>query len=91
MKSLNLAVIISIAVLLVTGAAQAETTYKNNAHNQNFISKRPYHQPLPDSAYQKGNEFEGATLERGEISEEERVLNKKNQIQRMNQLSKRPY
>ena len=91
MNSLNLAVIISTAALLVSGAALAEDTYKNNAHNQNFMSKRPYAQPLPDSAYEKSNEFEGATLIRGEIEESERAINKNTQVQRMNQLSKRPY
>ncbi|PPC87221.1 MAG: hypothetical protein CTY37_04060 [Methylotenera sp.] len=90
MKSLNLAVLVSTAVLMVSGAAIAEDTYNKNSHHQNF-SKRPYHQPLPDSAYQKSNEFEGATLVRGELSEEEAAVNKNNQVLRMNQLSKRPY
>ena len=91
MKSLNLAVIVSTAALLVSGAAFAEDTYKKNAHNQNFMSKRPYAQPLADGAYEKNNEFEGATLIRGEIEENESALNKNVQVQRMNQLSKRPY
>ncbi|MES2546767.1 MAG: hypothetical protein V4575_03605 [Pseudomonadota bacterium] len=91
MKSLNLAVIVSSAVLMVSGAVHAADTYKNNAHNQNFMSKRPYAQTLPDSAYQKSDEFEGATLVRGEVEAEERALNKNIQLQRMNQLSKRPY
>lgn len=90
MKSLNLAVLVSTAVLMVSGAAVAEDTYNKNSHHQNF-SKRTYHQPLPDSAYQKSNEFEGATLVRGELSEEEAAVNKNNQVLRMNQLSKRPY
>ena len=96
MNSLNLAVIISTAALLVSGAAFAEDTYKNNAHNQNFMSKRPYAQPLPDSAYEKSSEFEGATLIRGEVEESantqnKSAINKNTQVQRMNQLSKRPY
>ena len=90
MKSLNLAVIVSSAVLLVSGAVQAEDAYIKNVHNQN-LSKRPYHQPLADSAYQKENEFEGATLVRGELSEDETAVNKHQQVLRMNQLSKRPY
>ena len=90
MKSLNLAVIVSTVALMMAGAVQAEETYTKNVHNQN-LSKRPYHQPLPDSAYQKGNEFEGATLVRGELSEEQTAVNKNQQVMRLNQLSKRPY
>ena len=89
MKSLNLAVIVSTVALMLSGAASAEDTYKN-VHNQN-LSKRPYHQPLPDSAYQKGNEFEGATLVRDELSAEEVAVKKNQQVMRINQLSKRPY
>ena len=48
MKSLNLAVIVSSAVLLLSGVAQAGDAYEKNQNNLNFISKRP-HQPLPDS------------------------------------------
>lgn len=87
MKSLNLAVIVSTAVLMVSGVASADT---RDVHNQNF-SKRPYHQPLPDSAYQKADEFEGATLVRGELSEEEAAIDKNRQVLRMNNLSKRAY
>lgn len=90
MKSLNLAVIVSTVALMLAGVAQAEETYTKNVHNQN-LSKRPYHQPLPDSAYQKSNEFEGATLVRGEVSEEQAAVNKNQQVMRLNQLSKRPY
>ena len=90
MKSLNLAVIVSTVALMMAGAVQAEETYTKNVHNQN-LSKRPYHQPLPDSAYQKANEFEGATLVRGELSEEQIAVNKNQQVMRLNQLSKRPY
>jgi hypothetical protein len=91
MKSLNLAVILSTVALLISGAAFAEDTYKKNVHNQNFMSKRPYAQPLADGAYEKNNEFEGATLILGEIEENESAFNKNIQLQRMNQLSKRPY
>lgn len=90
MKSSNLAVIISTAALMLASAANAEDTYRKSVHNQN-LSKRPYHQPLPDSAYQKSNEFEGATLVRGELSEEQIAVNKNQHVMRMNQLSKRPY
>ena len=91
MKSLNLAVILSTVALLISGAAFAEDTYKKNVHNQNFMSKRPYAQPLADGAYEKNNEFEGATLILGDIEENESALNKNIQLQRIYQLSKRPY
>lgn len=90
MKSLNVAVIVSSVMLLVSGAVMANDTYTKNVHNQNF-SKRPYHQPLPESAYQKANEFEGATLVRGEVSEDGNAADHKQQAQRLNNLSKRPY
>jgi hypothetical protein len=90
MKSLNLAVIVSAVALMVSGLASAGDAYNKNVHNQNF-SKRPYAQPLPDSAYQKGNEFEGATLVRGEVSEDGNAVDQKQQAQRLNNLSKRPY
>lgn len=89
MKNLNLAVLVSSAVFMLSGVASAEDTYKNH-HHQN-LSKRPYSQPLPDSAYQKSNEFEGATLVRGELSEQELTANKHKEVMRLNQLSKRPY
>lgn len=90
MKNLNLVVIVSTAVLMLSGVASAGDTYTKNTHKQN-LSKRPYHQPLPDSAYQKVDEFEGATLVRAELSDDERAANKNRQLMRMNQLSKRPY
>jgi hypothetical protein len=88
MKSLNLAVV-STAVLILSGVAHADT-YIKYTHHQN-LSKRPYHQPVAESANQKANEFEGATLVRSELSEEETAANKHQQVLRMNQLSKRPY
>ena len=90
MKSLNLAVIVSTVALMFAGAANAEDTYSKNVHNQN-LSKRPCHQPLPDSAYQKSNEFEGATLVRDELSEAEVAVKKNQEVMRLNQLSKRPF
>lgn len=90
MKSLNLAVIVSSAMLLVSGAVMADSTYTKNVHSQNF-SKRPYHQPLPESAYQKANEFEGATLVRDQLNEDGNAAEQKQQAQRLNNLSKRPY
>lgn len=90
MNSLNVAVIVSAVALMVSGLASAEDAYTQNGHHQNF-SKRPYAQPLPASAYQKADAFEGATLVRGEVNEDGNAVDHKQQAQRLNQLSKRPY
>ncbi len=90
MKSLNLAVIVSSAILLLSGVAQAGDAYEKNQNNLNFISKRP-HQPLPDRAHEKEKEFEGATLERDEVTENERASIRNLHILRMNQISRRSY
>ncbi len=90
MKKLNLAVIVSVVALMVSGLANAEDAYRKNVHNQN-LSKRAYAQPLPEAAYQKADGFEGATLVRGEVSEDGNVADQKQHAQRLNNLSKRPY
>jgi len=90
MKTMNLAVMVSAVVLLLSGLANAEDAYNKNVHNQNF-SKRAYAQPLPESAYQKADGFEGATLVRGEVSEDGNAVDQKQHAQRLNNLSKRPY
>lgn len=86
MKNLNLAVIISTSLLLVSGLASAEDTTTKNI-NQN-LSKRPYHQPVVEK--EKSVDFEGATLVTdGETTEEETVSRHK-QL-RINMLGRRPY
>jgi hypothetical protein len=90
MRTINLAVVVSAVALMVSGLANAEDAYKKNAHNQNF-AKRPYAQPLPESAYQKAEGFEGATLVRGDVSEDGNAVDQKQHVQRLNNLSKRPY
>lgn len=90
MRTINLAVILSAVALMASGLANAEDAYKQNVHNQNF-SKRAYAQPLPESAYQKADGFEGATLVRGEIGEDGSAVDQKQHAQRLNNLSKRPY
>jgi hypothetical protein len=62
MKALNLVAIVSSAVLLAAGAAHAESDYKGNGHNQNFIAKRPYQQVVTKSDQEKDQQWEGATL-----------------------------
>ncbi len=59
MKSLKLAVVVSSVVLMVSGLSQAQESKHNNHQH---LSKRPYQEVLPDSAYNKSDNFEGATL-----------------------------
>ncbi len=84
----NLVVAISAAVLLASGAAQAAETNKHNPHNQNFISKRPYHEPVTSNTSKTAEEFEGATLEQ---DENEKAAIKNLKVLRMNQISRRGY
>ena len=91
MKFSNLIVAISAAVLLASGAVQAQETNKHNPHNQNFISKRPYHEPVTNNANKSTDEFEGATLERDEVTENERAAVKNLKVLRMHQFSRRGY
>lgn len=91
MKFSNLMVMITSALLLVSGAVQAQETNKHNPHNQNFISKRPYHEPVTNNANKSTDEFEGATLERDEVTENERAIVKNLKVLRMHQFSRRGY
>ena len=88
MKVSNLVIAISAVVLLVSGAVQAQETYKHNSHNQNFISKRAYFEPVVNSVEKGADEFEGATLERDEKGQ---AAIKNLHILRLNQLSKRSF
>lgn len=90
MRTINLAVVLSAVALMASGIANAEVTSSNKVHNQN-LSKRAYAQPLPESAYQKDEGFEGATLVRGEVGEDGSAVDQKQHAQRLNNLSKRPY
>ncbi len=62
MKTLNLVAVVSSVLLLGASVAQADVGYNKEVHNQNFASKRPYQQVLPESAYNKADKWEGATL-----------------------------
>ncbi len=90
MKTLNLAVIVSTLVILASGFAHGDDG-KHNIGHQN-LSKRPYHEVLPESAYDKQEQWEGATLiddnvkSRGSASNMDAI--KKINI---NMLGKRPY
>lgn len=88
MKALNLAVIVSAVVLLASGVAQAQVTDKHDINNQN-LSKRPYQQLPDESAYNKGDNWEGATLVK-EGSSAESGPTKYQQL-RINMLGKQPY
>lgn len=90
MKKLNLVIVLSSALILASGFVQADELRKNS-NNQN-LSKRPYQEVLPDSAYNKQENWEGATLisddaptESGESGADSiRKIN-------INMLGKRPY
>lgn len=86
MKSLNLAVIVSSAVLLVSGAVHAEDAYTKNVHNQN-LSKRPY-QESPSAS--KTDDWEGATLVPEDSGAEKPAMSKHKQL-RIHMLGRRPY
>ena len=95
MRVLNLVVVVSSAVLLLSGVAYADSGLKHNihnvhnvhnVHNQSFISKRPYQQVPAESAYSKKENFEGATLI-DENAETDRI----HKPMRLHMLGKRPY
>ena len=89
MKTLNLVVVVSSVLLLGTSLAQADVSYSKDVHNQNFASKRPYQQALPESAYNKAGKWEGATLTGNNVQAEagEQGIKKIN----LNMLGKRAY
>ena len=90
MKTFNLAAIVATVALIGSTAVYAKDAH-NNMHVQNF-SKRPYAQPLPKEAYQKAEQFEGATLIRSEAEEQEAsAQEQKNRVHRSNNFSRRPY
>lgn len=89
MKALNLVAVVSSAVLLVAGTAHAEETFKNHAHNQNFIAKRPYQQVVANSAQQQDQQWEGATLI-ANPAQDDASANSRHTL-RLNMLSKRAY
>jgi hypothetical protein len=89
MKSKSLITLISAAALLVAGTTHAEGNFKNNAHHQNFISKRPYQQVVTNSDQKKDQQWEGATLISDQASDD--VVAGSRHTLRLNMLSKRPY
>lgn len=90
MKTLNIAAIISSAILLAAGAAHAEDAFNKNVNNHNFIAKRPYQQVVANNTQQKDQQWEGATLIAQPESNDETTLNHQSKL-RLNMLSKRPY
>ncbi len=85
MKTLNLVLIVSAAILLASGLAQAND--KGNTNNQN-LSKRPYEQLPDESAYNKGDNWEGSTLVKERSANEGPTEYQK---LRINMLGKQPY
>ena len=68
MKSINLAVIVTSVMLLVSGFAQAGSAYENNTTN-------PYQAPLENKAYNADDKWEGTTL-RDEAVEDSAAVKK---------------
>jgi hypothetical protein len=94
MKSINLAVIVTSVMLLVSGFAQADSAYKNDTTNHNFMSKRPYQAPLENKAYNADDKWEGTTLRADEAVEDSAAVSKNNTTLkqlRLNSLGKRPH
>lgn len=85
MKKLNLAVVVSSLVLFAAGVAQAESAYKADGYNQNFMAKRPY-----QAVVEKDVHWEGATLINDQVQVDENAVNTQKAL-RVNMLSKRPY
>ena len=90
MKSIKLALIVCSTLMVAATSAIAQDDYKKNAHSQNFMSKRAYHQPLPVSDSESKKDFEGATLVSENLNDEG-ASSGKNQTLRMHMLSKRAY
>ena len=88
MKVSSLVIALTSVLLVTSGVLQAQETNKHNPHNQNFISKRPYHEPVTQNASKTAEEFEGATLEQ---NENKKAVVKNLKILRMNQFSRRGY
>ena len=83
MKTLKLAVIVSTAILLASGLAQANE--RGDVNNQN-LSKRPYQQSPDESTNNKQEVWEGAT----HVKEKDSVPTEYQKL-RINMLGKQPY
>ena len=90
MKASKFVVALSSAVLLAAGLAQAEPASDKNAIQNQFVAKRPYSQPLAESANQADRQWEGATLIQDADAGRENALSRQT-TQRVNALSKRPF
>lgn len=88
MKITTLILAISAITLLSMGAAQANEVNNHSTHNQNFVSKRAYHEPVNNSVEKPAEEFEGATLE---LNDGDRAAIKNLHTLRLNQISKRSF
>lgn len=93
MKSINLAVIVSSVMLLVSGYAVAESAYNKNFSNQN-LSKRPYQAAPQDKVYGADDQWEGTTLRPEGVVDDGAAVSKNSSTLkqlRLNSLGKRPY
>lgn len=90
MKASQFVVALSSAVLLASGLVQAEPANDTNTYHNQFVAKRPYAQPLAESANQTDRQWEGATLIQNADAGRENALSRQT-TQRVNALSKRPF
>lgn len=94
MRNLNIAVIVSSVMLMVSGVAMAEEVSKKSFSNQHFNGQRPYMKaPVQDSTYKADDQWEGATLVTDINPDETATSNAhaKHQQMRLNSLAKRAY
>jgi hypothetical protein len=88
MKTLNIAAIVTSTLLLVAGAAYAEESVKHNAHNHQWMSKRPYQQTIANKS--QDQQWEGATyIADGSMTSESHLKNQ--QAFRLHNLGKRTF
>lgn len=90
MKASKFVVALSSVVLLAAGLAQAAPASVKNAIQNQFVAKRPYSQPLVESANQPDRQWEGATLIQDSDAAREEALSR-HSVQRVNALGKRPF
>lgn len=89
MKNIGLIGVVTAALLMTVGAAQADEHTEHNIINQN-ISKRPYQAATPDANANKTEQWEGATLVKDEIRDEKATPTQYQQL-RIRMLGQRPY
>jgi len=89
MKSINMIVATTMALLLTTGLTQAADETNQNIINHN-LSKRPYQEAPAAATVNKADEWEGATLIKEEATEKQAGPTQYQKF-RIHMLGQRPY